>query len=131
MCVTKEFLIEKLEKNPSIDQIKKWVNSMTNTTQWKVIPNKNKVGDVFMHPIFQHPCVLMEKKENGWLCGLLTSEPTCSEILCKADSRFYYDSFFTEVLFMMNEINGRFHGIYDNDKHIKQILHTLKKTMVG
>ena len=60
-----------------------------------------KKGDVVMHAIFNHPCVLLEykKETDKWICGSLTSEPNCKEILEVCKSRFFPDSYFTNVLF--------------------------------
>jgi hypothetical protein len=58
-------------------------------TQKKNVPTVYKKGDVLMHPIFQHPYILLEKKREIWLCGLITSEEDCVEILEPCSSRFF------------------------------------------
>ena len=102
-----------------------WVNCLRGTVATKK-PIKYKKGDVFMHPVFKHPYVLLEYKDNQWLCGLLTTEPECSEILEPCKSRFFSDSFFTKVLFTTQEPVGNFANIFDNTRQINSVLKQLK-----
>jgi hypothetical protein len=121
----------RLVKTKDYDQDKLigWINAMSPNTYPKS-PIHNKVGDIYMHPIFLHPCVLLEKQKDGsWICGLLTTEPTCPEIFCNADSRFVGESYFTTALFSVQEPNGRFFAVYDNDKHLKKVLKNLRKLL--
>lgn len=90
-------------------------------------PALTKIGDVFMHPIFKHPYVILEKKNNVWLCGLLTSDSEYEQILEQCDSRFYSESFFTKTLFTISEPIGVFINVYDNPKHIKSVIAKLKE----
>ena len=90
-------------------------------------PTILKVGDVFLHKIFLHPFVLLEKKQDKWLCGLMTTEETCTEILSKCESRFFYDSYFTCTLFTETEPSkNTFINPYDNTAHLKKVLKQLK-----
>jgi len=94
----------------------------------KKIPSLYKKGDVLMHPVFKHPCVLLEEKGGSWLCGLLTSEPTCSEILTKAESRFFQNEYFTKTMFTSADPSlCPFMYPFDNDKQIDEVLIKLKE----
>jgi len=93
----------------------------------KKVPSKYKKGDTLMHPIFKHPYVLLEKKAGSWVCGLLTSEPTCPEILEKTDSRFFLDEYFTKVIFTTKEPIGTFMYPFENPKQLKSVLQQLKQ----
>ena len=144
----KEDLVKKLkEKSPggvqhTKDQIINWILQLDLTEQpigevkvEKVIPPqqrqqkalmKNKVGDVYMHGAFKHPYVLLEKKEGYWICGLLSTEPTCNEILEPCRSRFFPDSYITRTLFTSAQVLGTFMKTYDNTPHLKKVTVKLK-----
>ena len=97
----------------------------------KKIPTKFKKGDVLMHPIFRHPYVLLENKKGMWICGLLTSEPKCPNILEKAESRFFVEEYFTRVMFTETATPpGTYMYPFDNPKQIKSILEKLKHTFI-
>jgi hypothetical protein len=93
----------------------------------KKVPSKYKKGDTLMHPIFRHPYVLLEKKGSSWICGLLTSEPNCPEILEKTDSRFFSDEYFTKVMFTTKDPIGTFMYPFENTKQLKSVLIQLKQ----
>lgn len=94
----------------------------------KMIPSFYKKGDVLMHAVFRHPCVLLEQKQGQWICGLLTSEPTCTEILEKADSRFFQDNYFTKTMFTLSDPSFcMFMYPFDNDKQIDEVILKLKE----
>ena len=96
-------------------------------TPKKNVPSEYKKGDVLMHPIFQHPYVLLEKRPDGsWNCGLITSEEKCSEILEACKSRFFTDGFFTKVLFTTQEPIGKFMYPFENGRQINSVLKKLK-----
>lgn len=121
-------LLEKLKSSkdlPSREQLIGWVTSLPGTVATRK-PTKSKVGDVYMHPIFQHPYVLLEKRETHWLCGLLTTESKCPEILEPTKSRFFDGQYFTKTLFTASEIVGSWANTYENPKHIKEIREKLK-----
>jgi hypothetical protein len=127
--MTKELLIEKLKSNPSLDKIRGWVNALPPSVN-KVQPNTSRIGDVYMHPIFMHPYVLLEKRSDYWICGLITSEPECPEILEPCRSRFYTDNFFTKVLLTYKEPQGRFLSIYENPNHLRSVYKKLKQCLI-
>jgi hypothetical protein len=93
----------------------------------KKVPSKYKKGDTLMHPVFKHPYVLLKKKDDCWICGLLTSEESCAEILEKTDSRFFLEEYFTKVIFTTKEPIGTFMYPFENNKQIKSVLEKLKK----
>lgn len=98
------------------------------TSKGKKIPSFYKKGDVLMHAVFRHPCVLLEQKGDSWICGLLTSEPTCTEILAKADSRFFGDNYFTKAIFTLADPSlCQFMYPFDNDKQIEEVLIKIKE----
>jgi hypothetical protein len=116
------------EKQPSQEQLLGWLNALPNGSG-KTKPVKFKKGDVHMHPIFQHPYVLLDKKDENWICGLLTTESTCPEILSKCKSRFFSESYFTKMIFTTKTPIGSFMMVYENPKHIKEVLTELKQIL--
>jgi hypothetical protein len=107
------------------EKILAWVQCLPSNT-FKTKPTSHKIGDVLMHPVFQHPYVLLEYKKDKWICGLLTSESNCTEILEPAKSRFFDNNFFTKVIFTAEEPVGTMMGVYENPKHLKHITKELK-----
>ena len=73
-----------------------------------------------------HPYILLEKKNGHWLCGLLTTESKCPEILEKTKSRFYPNQYITKTLFTATEIVGSWANSYDNPKHLREVRTKLK-----
>jgi hypothetical protein len=134
----KKFLVGKImEGSYTKEQLLGWVNALpTNpttvtTVSLKKEPVKNKRGDVYMHPVFKHPYVLLKKRKNHWLCGSLTSEATCSEVLEKCESRFFSDEYFTKVLFTQSlPPKGSFLGTYDNGPQLTRVLTELKNILI-
>lgn len=127
--MTRDFIIDKVEKGePTKDKLLGWLRAMPSNSA-KVRPTEYRIGDVFMHNIFHHPYVLLEKRGDMWICGLLTSEETCTEILCETKSRFFVGNFFTRALFSVNVPTGTFYGVYDNKRHLSTILRKLKKIL--
>ena len=120
-------LVEKIKgKNYTHEQLIGWINCLPGSTGTKK-PTVNKVGDVFMHPIFLHPYVLLEKNKDGiWICGLLTTDEKYEQILEPCNSRFFSTSFFTKTLFTLSAPIGAYCNVYDNNKHLKSIIKSLK-----
>ena len=108
------------------DKIIAWVDSLP-TLSSKVMPSEHKVGDVFMHPIFQHPYVLMSKHKAHWVCGMITSEADCAEILEPCQSRFYQNNFFTKIIFTVEKPIGGFMSTYENNYHLRTVYKQLKQ----
>ena len=127
----KHQLLDKIKNIQNVQQSEKdkilgWVQAMPNGVS-KVKPSVYKIGDVFLHPIFLHPYVLFQKKGNEWICGLLTSESECSEILEQCESRFFDTNYFTKVIFTAKEPIGAFMASYDNNVHLKKVYKQLKE----
>ena len=95
-------------------------------TPKKNIPTTYKKGDVLMHPVFQHPYILLEKKDDFWLCALITSEKNCPEILEPCKSRFFDDGFITRVMFTTTEPIGRFMYPFENPRQVNSVTKKLK-----
>lgn len=101
---------------------------LTTGPKKKKVPTRFKKGDVLMHPIFRHPYVLLEKKAGSWVCGLLTSEPKCPNILEKTESRFFVEEYFTRVMFIETATPpGTYMYPFENPKQLKSILLQLKQ----
>lgn len=119
-------LLELIESR-DIDKVKLrcWVGQLPNRVSK---PTKNKVGDVFMHPIFKHPYILLEKSNSGWICGIITHNGDFEEVLGKCCSRFFSDGYFTKVIFTVSDNPvGSFQGVYDNNRHLKSVCLKLKE----
>lgn len=93
-------------------------------------PISPKVGDVMMYAVFKHPYVILNKTKEGFICGLLTTEENCPEILEQCKSRFFSESFFTKALFTVTEVQGSFLNVYENNKHLKEVLLKLRKELI-
>lgn len=132
----RDFFNSKIKENVSREELITILQNMTKAgpkpadtpqlTPKKNIPTKYKKGDVLMHPIFQHPYILLERREDFWTCCLITSEETCSEILEPCSSRFFADGFITKVLFTTKEPIGRFMYPYENTRQLNLVLKKLK-----
>lgn len=128
--MTKAAIIERLSSGDyPMDKILGWVKALPGSSK-SFSPTTPKVGDVFMHKIFLHPYVLLERKNDYWVCGLLTSEPSCDEILCETNSRFFTGSYFTRALFTVIVPTGSFYGVHDNKRHLTSVLKKLKKIIM-
>ena len=126
--MNRDELFAKVQSTQTLDKDKLlgWINSMPKTGG-KVVPSSYKVGDVFMHPIFQHPYILLENKNKLWMCVLLTSDSEFREILEPCESRFFDTSFICKSLFTTKEPIGSFMGVYENLQHLKKIHKGLKE----
>ena len=143
--MTKAEFLESVKGNFSRVAVEAWVDQLADapltaavpapststaptTSKGKKIPSFYKKGDVLMHTVFRHPCVLLEEKGDGWICGLLTSEPKCTEILEKADSRFFQENYFTKTMFTLSDPSlCQFMYPFDNDKQIDSVRIRLKE----
>ena len=132
----KDFFTKKIKENVSREELATILKNMTKpgpkpegtpqVTPKKNIPTVYKKGDVLMHPIFQHPYILLEKTDKYWLCALITSEPTCAEILEPCKSRFFADGFITRTMFTTVDPIGRFMYPYENARQLNSVIKTLK-----
>lgn len=145
--MTKAEFLESVKGNFSRVAVEAWVDQLADSpltaavpapatvsapvsapSKGKKIPSFYKKGDVLMHAVFKHPCVLLEEKGGAWICGLLTSEPTCTEILEKADSRFFQENYFTKTMFTLSDPSlCQFMYPFDNDKQIEEVLIKIKE----
>jgi hypothetical protein len=118
-------LLEKIKKGGyNQQQLESWVGCLPGSSSNRK-PKFHKVGDVFMHIVFNHPYVLLEKRDGFWVCGLMTSESKCPEILEECRSRFF-EGYITKTLFTASEIQGSFINNYDNTRHLKKVLIKLR-----
>lgn len=126
MVMDKATLLEKVKKGDyTKEKLEAWITCLPGSLSTRK-PRVNKVGDVYMHPIFTHPYVLLKFKKGVWICGLMTSESTCPEILVECNSRFFENSYITKTLFTASDILGTFINVYDNPKQLKEVLTDLK-----
>ena len=95
----------------------------------KTNPTEFRSGDVLMHPIFKHPYVLLEDKGEYWACALLTTDPTCSEVLEICQSRFFAESHFTRVILTVTKPYGSFMYPYENLEHLEEVKNKLKQIL--
>lgn len=133
----KEFFTSKIKENVTREELIDILKTMNQAgpkpvgtpqaTPKKNIPTVYKKGDVLMHPIFNHPYILLEKKNEHWLCCLVTSEETCPEILEACKSRFFADNFITRVLFTTVDPIGKFMYPYENPRQLNSVLKNLKE----
>jgi hypothetical protein len=122
----KESILAKI-KSGSYDQNKLigWINALP-MSDGKRKPTEYRIGDVMMHGVFKHPYILLKKRKTDWLCGLMTSDESCPEVLEGCQSRFFNEKYITKTLFIMTELQGSFLNVYQNDKHLKEVLIKLK-----
>lgn len=92
-------------------------------------PTSFKRGDVYMHPIFRHPCILLEYKDNHWICGLLTTDEACAELLEKCNSRMFSNSYFTKTMFTVKEPSGKFMSVFENATQVRSVLKKLRRIL--
>lgn len=129
--MNRENLLERIKSgNYTQDKLIGWITAMPATTTNRN-PAAYQTGDVLMHTIFRHPYVLLYKNsEDEWVCGMLTSEADCEEILIKCQSRFFSDSYFTKVLITVKEPTGTFMNVYDNKSHLKKVSAMLQEVFL-
>ena len=121
-------LIEKVKDGKyNHQQLMSWISCLPGSSATRK-PKFYKVGDVFMHTIFNHPYILLEKRDDFWVCGLMTSESKCPEILEECRSRFF-EGYITKTLFTASEITGSIINNYDNTRHLKKVLVKLRETL--
>lgn len=123
----KATLIKKIEDGKfTTEQLLGWVKCLPGNSLAKR-PTDYRVGDVLMHPVFQHPYVLLERGRDHWVAGMLTSEEFCEEILAEAESRFFSGNHFTRIIFTVKEPVGTFLNVFDNPKQLRDVLAELRK----
>lgn len=126
----KDILLKKIKENKfSHEQLLNWVKALPASSISRK-PSSYKVGDVFMHSVFKHPYVILSSSKSGYICGLLTTEENCPEILEACKSRFFSESYFTQALFTVTEIHGSFLNVYENKKQLREVLEKLKHIFI-
>lgn len=110
------------------EKLLNWVKCLPSSNE-KRKPIEYRVGDVLMHSVFNHPYILLKKRKNDWICGLITSNENCPEVLEVCQSRFFQEKYITKTLFATTEIGGSFLNVYHNDRHLKEVLHKLKEIL--
>lgn len=122
-------LLEKVKNGEKYtqQQLITWISCLPGTVASRK-PKSNRVGDVYMHQVFGHPYILLEKKQDVWVCGLITSESKCPEILEECRSRFF-EGYITKTLFTASELKGSFINNYDNTRHLKKVLLKLRNIL--
>lgn len=127
--MTREELSEKVSKGSyNQQQLLSWIKTLP-ADNIKRKPIEYKSGDVLMHSVFKHPYILLKKRKDDWICGLLTSEETCPEVLEICQSRFFAESYLTKALFTTTEVQGSFINVYGNSKHLNEVLKKLKEIL--
>lgn len=126
----KEAILSKIKTKGSYthEQLVSWVTCLP-VSEGKRKPIEYRVGDVLMHGVFKHPYILLKKRKTDWVCGLMTSDGTCPELLEVCQSRFFHEKYITKTLFTTTEIQGSFINVYQNDKHLKEVLNKLKEIL--
>jgi len=127
--MNKTQIIEKIEAGEKdINKIKTWINCLPNFCR-KQTPKNIRIGDVYFKGELGHPILILGKREDLFLCVLFTTENTTPGIICKANSRFFYDSYITSTILLTRVDMNKFVGVYENRKHITEIKKLLKKTI--
>lgn len=108
----------------SLKNALKWAEALEGKYSYNNI-SVVKVGDVYMHKGLRHPYIILKKVKSGYLCGLITSDKDCSEILFKGESRFNDEIYFTKTLIHQSIHNDPFMFIYENKKDIRRLLKEL------
>lgn len=127
-CSSKASLIAKIKRGPiDKDLLIKYILGLPGKNPPRS-PNIIKKGDVFMHPVFKHPYVILWKKDNHYICVLLTTNSNLKEIYEECNSRFFDGSNFAMSVFALEEPVGMFLNVYDNNKQLSRIANNIKKT---
>ena len=122
--MTKKELMDKVQAgNFTPEKLARWIQCLPSSSNAK--PTKYKKGDVLMHPVFNHPYVLLHRKRGYWLATLITSEETCNEILEPCESRFFDKSFISKSIFTVTKVTGSFVATYDNHDHLNSVRKSL------
>lgn len=127
--MTKEFILDRIKKGSySQKELIGWMECLPVLADSRK-PSEHKVGDVFMHSVFKHPYVLLKKTKEDYICGLMTSNEEFPDNLCECESRFFRGKYFTKVLFKSSGISGSFINVYENQKHLREVLKSLKNIL--
>ena len=125
--MTKDVLLSRID-NGDFDaaRLRKWIKALPGSNGSHE-PAESRVGDVYMHPVFKHPYLLLKHTDEGWLCTLMTSNGDFKEVLEKCQSRFFEHSYITKVMFTITDPDGVWCNVYDNVDHVTSIHKKLRK----
>lgn len=131
----KDSLIELVNKNKgnlNPDKLLSWINSLPNDKNYNIRIKRINKGDVIFHKALQHPFVILDKtKKDEFIGCLLTSNSECPEILEKAKSRMFPNSYITKNLILLKFTDDiQLRGLYDNPRHLKGVHKKLKSILI-
>lgn len=131
--MNKKEILAKITEGVTLTQVRAWIQTMPNETPktpQRLKPSTHKVGDIFMHYPLNHPMVILKKRRNGWFCVLLTSDKDCPELIEPHKSRFQRgEGGFTSTIVLVSELPNSFVGVYDNNKHLREVYNKLQEMM--
>jgi hypothetical protein len=100
----------------------------------KPIDNSIKVGDV-IGTALNHPALVIKVKSGIAICVIMTTEVTCTSIICEQKSRFTQGYITASITtYTIEEAFKRYQFSYDNYSHIREILKLIKvkyKSILG
>ena len=83
----------------TLDQLNSWIDALPVKHKFET-PDQFKPGDIIYSRLINHPCVLLKHLDDDqFLATGFTTDPSCKQILCPCESRFFPDSFITKSLF--------------------------------
>lgn len=92
----------------------------------KPIDNRIKVGDV-IGTALHHPALVIKVKSGIAICVIMTTEKTCSSIICEQKSRFTNGYITASITtYTIEEAFKRYQFSYDNYSHIREIIKLIK-----
>lgn len=127
--MTKNELVHIVSKQETLDKSKvlTWIKQLANDS---VVVNKLAVGDVVMFKPFSHPAIIFKIKKNNYICGLLTTNEDCDGLIEKCKCRFLENSYFTATLMSTTQLYGKFMGVYENKKHLKEVYNKIISRLI-
>lgn len=123
----KSDIIEKIKnKDYTEEKLIAWIQCIPGSSATRK-PTKTKIGDVFVHPVFRHPYVVIGKKKKDYICVLMTTESSFEGIIEPCNSRFFPGNYFTSTVFKTSEIAGAWANTFDNPKQLTKIREIIKE----
>ncbi len=110
-------------------QLIEMVKKLPGSSKPRLKPTTPKIGDVYMHSVFNHPVVLCKKQGQMWYGIMLTTESKCESLLEPCQSRFFTNSYITTTITSFKKM-PMFLGTYDNNKHIREVYKRIKSIML-
>lgn len=128
--MVKDELTELIKQQNFNGEIKKkilgWVKALPKDDLTKINPTIFKKGDVYYHPIFNHPVVVLKKVKDEAIGVLLTSNCECEVVLEKCRSRHFDTSYLTKNLLLIQPEGMKFMGVFENNKQLSDVHKKLK-----